>query len=150
MPGARLLRLAVPLVLMVLNGCSPADQDGPKPVDSRPESEPDLSLLSGRIWRVAGAPSTPAPGAIFIFLANGMLLETSCVETYRIATWTIGKETPPALRVMEDGQLAFTAEITELTNSSLRLRQVLVRSHEVRLLTLAAVEGESVCPDLPK
>jgi hypothetical protein len=81
-------------------------------------------------------------------LPNGTLLETSCVETYRIATWTIDKSSPQELRVVEDRQLAFTANITKLTNTTLRLQQHLVRSKETRELTLAAVEGELVCPDL--
>ena len=51
---------------------------------------------------------------------------------------------------MEDKQLAFTALITELTDTTLRLQQTLVRSKETRDLTLEAVEGEFVCPDLPK
>jgi len=51
----------------------------------------DLTQLFSRIWQVTNAPSKPASGSIYIFLANGTLLETSCVETYRIATWTIDK-----------------------------------------------------------
>ena len=96
------------------------------------------------------SPSPPAPGAIYIFLANGILLETSCVETYRIATWTIDKNDAGVLRVSEDGQPAFNATIVELTGTTLRLQQELIRSHEKKDLTLTAVAQESVCPDLPK
>jgi hypothetical protein len=113
-------------------------------------SEESLAPLFQRIWRVDKSPSLPALGTIYIFLPNGTLLETSCVETYRIATWTMDKEMPRLLRVVEDGQPAFTATIADLTDTTLRLQQELVRSHEKKELTLTAVEQESVCPDLPK
>jgi glucose/arabinose dehydrogenase len=113
-------------------------------------ADTDLTQLFSRAWRVTNAPSQPAPGSIYIFLPNGTLLETSCVETYRIATWTIDKAAPRVLRVVEDGRLAFTATIAELTNTTLRLQQNLVPSNEKRDITLTAVEQEFVCPDLPK
>jgi hypothetical protein len=108
----------------------------------------DLSSLFSHIWRVTKVPSQSPPGSIFIFLANGTLLETSCTETYRIATWTIDKALPRELRVVEDKQLAFTANIAELTNSTLILQKRLVQSKEMRDVTFTAVEGEYVCPDL--
>jgi hypothetical protein len=115
-----------------------------------PARSRNLTPLLSKIWRVASAPSQPANGSIYIFLANGTLLQTSCVETYRIGTWTINKAQPDVLRVVEDGQLAYTAKITELTNTTLRLEKTLVRSNERQNLTLTAVEREFVCPDLPK
>ena len=54
------------------------------------------------------------------------------------------------LRVVEDGQLAYTATIGELTNSTLRLQKSLAANNEKQDLTLTAVEQEFVCPDLPK
>jgi hypothetical protein len=110
----------------------------------------DLTTLFSRIWQDTGAASKPAPGSIYIFLPNGTLLQTSCVETYRIATWTIDKKAPSVLRVMEDKQLAFEATITELTDRILRLKQNLVRSKEVRNLVLKPIERELVCPPLRK
>lgn len=110
----------------------------------------DLTPLFSHIWRITNAPSQTPSGSIYIFLPNGTLLQTSCVETYRIATWTIDKKAPRVLRVVADGQLAVTATIAELTNSTLRLQENLVRSNEKRDLTLTAVEQEFVCPDLPK
>ena len=110
----------------------------------------DLTQLFSRIWRVTASPSQPASGSIYVFLPNGTLLETSCTETYRIATWTIDKQAPRVLRVVEDGQLAFTAAINQLSNTTLRLQQTLAHGNEKRSLTLTAVEQEFVCPDLPK
>lgn len=96
------------------------------------------------------APSQPAPGSIYIFLPNGTLLETSCVETYRVATWTVEKKFPRQLKVVEDRQLAFLANIEELTDTTLHLKKELVRSKETQEVTLDAVDGEFVCPDLRK
>ncbi|HEY9641528.1 MAG TPA: hypothetical protein V6C57_13655 [Coleofasciculaceae cyanobacterium] len=113
-------------------------------------SDGDLTQLFSRIWRVTTAPSQPVSGSIYIFLPNGTLLETSCAEPYRIATWTIDKNAPRVLQVVEDGQPAFAATIAELSATTLKLQQTLVRSNEKRDLTLTAVEQEFVCPDLPK
>lgn len=110
----------------------------------------DLTPLFSHIWRITNAPSPAPSGSIYIFLPNGTLLQTSCVETYRIGTWTIDKEAPRVLRVVEDGRLAYTATIDELTNSTLRLQENLVGNNTKRDLTLTAVEQEFVCPDLPK
>jgi hypothetical protein len=71
------------------------------------------------------------------------LLETSCVETYRIATWSVDKTQPDTLRVVEDQQAVFTATLAESTGSTLH-------SGEVQDITLTAVDEEFVCPDLPK
>jgi hypothetical protein len=94
--------------------------------------------------------SAPAAGSIYVFLPNGTLLETSCTETYRIATWTIDKASPRELRVVEDRQMAFTASIVELTDAGLRLEKNLVRSKEKQDVTYSAVGSEYVCPDMPR
>ena len=52
--------------------------------------------------------------------------------------------------MVEDQQLAFTANITELSNSALTMQKQLVRSKETQEVAFNAVEGEYVCPDLPK
>lgn len=96
------------------------------------------------------SPSEPAPGSIYVFLANGTFLQTSCVETYALSGWTIDKDAPNVLRVSENGQVALTAEILELTNTTLRLRQTLVRSGDTQEVTLSALEDEFICPDLPR
>ncbi len=121
--------------------CAGASSDG------QSGSGGDLSRLFSRIWQVTSAPSKPAPGSIYVFLANGTLLETSCGEKYRVATWTIDKAAPSVLRVVEDGQLAFTGAIEELTDTSFRMKQTLVRSKETRRVVMKAVDGEFLCPD---
>jgi hypothetical protein len=114
-------------------------------------ADTDLNRPLGRIWRVSGATAGRASGSIYVFLPNGTLLETSCVETYRIATWTSHKNEPGVLRVVEDGRPAFTAKIGESTGKTLQLQQtLLLGSKERRDLALTSVEGEFVCPDLLK
>ncbi|MER3436118.1 MAG: hypothetical protein C4288_22830 [Leptolyngbya sp. ERB_1_1] len=113
-------------------------------------SSTNLTPLFSRIWRVTKAPSTPASGSIYVFLPNGTLLQTSCTEPYRIAGWTVDKAAPRVLRVTEDGRLAYTATITQLSDTTLQLQRTLVRSNEKQSLTLTAVQQEFVCPDLPR
>jgi hypothetical protein len=113
-------------------------------------AEGNFAPLVGRIWRVSSAPYGPASGSIYIFLPNGTLLETSCVETYRIATWSADPAEPSSLRVIEDQRPAFSATLGEASGNTLHLRQKLLHSSETRDLTLTAVDGEFVCPDLRK
>jgi hypothetical protein len=127
---------------------APAGRASAPPGASEPET--GTTLLTGRIWRITSAPSQSPAGSIYIFLSNGTLLEASCVETYRVATWTGDKKTPHVLHVVEDKRPAFTAVITELTPTTLKLEQNFSRSHERREIALTAVQGEYVCPDMPK
>jgi hypothetical protein len=111
----------------------------------------DLSLLFQKIWRVTDARSEPNLDSVHVFLPNGTVLSTSCGEPYRIATWLIpDRQIPSVLAVTEDGEVAYTAEILELSSTTLRLRQNLVRSGEQQEITLTAIEEEFVCPDLPR
>jgi hypothetical protein len=107
-----------------------------------------LGKLFARMWRVTKAPEKPALGAMWVFLPNGTMLETSCVETYRVATWSVDPKEPRLLRVVEDREPAFTAQIEELTDQTLKVKQKLTRQTEEREITLTGIEGEVVCPDL--
>jgi hypothetical protein len=109
-----------------------------------------LEQLFDKAWKLKGTAGQVPAGSIYVFLRNGTLLETSCVETYRIATWTADRKAARTLQVVEDGQPAFAARIIELTSTTLRMQQNLIRSKEKREMTLTAVEQESVCPDLRK
>jgi hypothetical protein len=143
--------LGIALLLSFI-GCSaqPGGANSSPASIKAPASNDSLAQLFSRIWLVTKSQSPPPPGSIYIFLPNGTLVETSCVETYRIATWTVDQNAPRVLRVVEDGQPVLTATITELSDTTLRLQQELIRSHEKKDLTLIAIEKESVCPDLPK
>ena len=79
------------------------------------------------------------------------MLETSCVETYRVATWKPSPETPGRLIITEDGRPAFNAAVTSATARTLRLHQVLLLGDKAAHdLTLTAIDKEFVCPDMPK
>ncbi|AXC14172.1 hypothetical protein ACPOL_4910 [Acidisarcina polymorpha] len=107
--------------------------------------------LFAHIWRITSAMSNSASASIYIFMPGGTLLETSCVETYRIATWKANPKVPDAIDVTEDGRLAFTAIISAVDDQSLHLRQTLAfGSREVREMTFTAIDKEFVCPDLPR
>lgn len=115
-------------------------------------AQPDsyVSRLTGRIWLAAGTNSPQPKGSLVIFLPNGTLLNTSCVETYRISTWEIDPKQPDVLRVNEDGRPAYTAKITQLSSTTLAMRQTLTRSKEVRNVRFQSARKEFVCPDLPR
>ncbi len=114
-------------------------------------AQPNLDPFFNKIWRIDSPTPYPNSRSIYIFLRNGTLLETSCVETYRIATWKPNPKTPGMLEVTEDGRPAFTATIAAATTQTLRLHQVtLLGDKAVHNLNLTAIEKEFVCPDLPK
>ena len=107
----RVLRLATVAGVLLLVSCSRAaieprkahGAEAPKTAEGSTSVDADLSRLFSHIWKVAKAPSPAPAGSIYIFLPNGPLLETSCVEIYRIATWMVEKDAPRDLRVVEDG-----------------------------------------------
>jgi len=112
--------------------------------------DPKQRLLN-RIWRVSDSSNTPAAGSIYIFLRNGTLLETSCVETYRVALWSVDKDHPNILRITEDQRPAFTVTLGQASGSTLQVHQkLLLGNAEARELTLTAIDNEFVCPDLRK
>jgi hypothetical protein len=145
-------------LLLALTACpSPSNTAQPttkiaQQNSSAPKAEADeLKKLVGRIWRVSNSPGDAAAGAIYIFLPNGTLLETSCVETYRVATWTADQKDSRALRVVEDQRPAFTATVGEMDGNTLHLNQQLLQGKgESRSLTLTPIDQEFVCPDLRK
>lgn len=158
--------IGILLLSVVLGGCThvptaesdathdpkPSGSSAPEKFASENKGEPSAmsDLLVTRVWRVTEAPSQPVFGSVYIFLANGTLMETSCGEPYRIALWKRDSKDVRVVQVTEDKQPAFLGTIRELSESTLRMDQKLTRSDEVRALTLTAVKDEFVCPDLPK
>jgi hypothetical protein len=82
------------------------------------------SRLMNRVWRVV-QPAGRAPGSFYVFLADGTLLMSSCVETYRLATWRTAGE--GRLVVTEDPAVSYGVD-----------------------LELQAATAPFVCPDLPR
>jgi len=151
--------LSYPLLLAatVLAGCSPS---GSPPESVPPPAGPALSqasaqpaqaipdrqaLLLKHIWELTSPEGRP-PRSIYVFLPDGSLLMTSCVETYRIASWTPSEG--GQIEIREDGQTRYLATITELTDSTLRLKLNLI-SEEIEL-GFRKAEPQTVCPDLPR
>ena len=79
-----------------------------------------------------------------MFLSNGTLIMTSCVETYRLAQWTL--EPPASLTITEDPITRYGADIVRIDERSLAL-QLKLRAENVDL-TLDLVDTPYVCPDL--
>jgi hypothetical protein len=149
----RLRHLAAIGMALGLAACAthvPATPETPAKSTDRVAAAPshtDIDFLFHRIWRVTRSPSPPAQGSIYIFLPNGTLLETSCSESYRIATWTRDEKDTRSLHVVEDHRDVFTATMTELNEKTLHLQQKLTRGNQTNDLTLTGVEQEFVCPD---
>jgi hypothetical protein len=140
---------------LCLASCShnPSEK-APAPVSEkvavRSSANAAVAPLLHRIWRRSDASYGPAAGSIYIFLQNGTLLETSCLETYRVALWSVDPAAPDTLRVVEDQRQVFTATLREVSENALHLHQTLLHEKDPRDVTLSAVDGEFVCPDLPK
>ncbi len=114
-------------------------------------TQPGLDPLFDKVWRIDSPTPYPHSSSIYIFLRNGTLLETSCVETYRIAAWKASTKTPRQLIVTEDGRPAFTATVASASANILHLHQVMLLGDKATHdLTLTAVDKEFVCPDMPK
>jgi len=100
--------------------------------------------LVNTVWRVTSG--NRAPGTLFVFLSNGTLMMTSCVEVYRLATWR--SETTDRLTIVEDTTVQYTADILALSQDRLSLRLNL-RSEQVEL-RFEPAQAPFVCPDLPR
>jgi hypothetical protein len=136
-PPARFAAVPVALVVVLvlaLAGCLPA---------WRADDGGMARLLENRVWIDTGADA--APGALLAFLSDGTLLMTSCVETYRLASWRWARG--PVLMWQEDGRTLLAeivlvgpdelALVTEVADGSLSRRY-------------RAAEVPVVCPDLPR
>jgi len=86
----------------------------------------------GRVDRADRGAVRTAPGSLYVFLSDGTLLMTTCVETYRLATWRWSGG--GRLEVTEDPITRYTARVLVIEERDLTLRLELVReSVELRL-----------------
>ena len=101
--------------------------------------------------RVSPSAYGEASGSIYVFLPNGTLLETSCVETYRIATWKSDPVNDGKLVIQEDNRPAFAAAFSVADDNTMHMTQALMLGQrEVKDITLTGIEKEFVCPDMKK
>ena len=140
------LRLSAFALALTLTACSHVPTSNDPPAPARPAADP----LFQHAWQLTQAPTLPARGSLYVFLANGTLLETSCGEPYRIALWTRDPADPHVLHVVEDQLPVFTATIADVNDKTLHLQQKLTRVAVTNDLTFTAIDQEFVCPDLPK
>ena len=135
---------SIALGCLSVAGCSRPVQNPVKTTAAQPAAIP-TSQVVGHIWRVE-QPASGFVGTIYIFVADGTLLETSCKETSRIAKWS-ADSTSAQIQVIEDGQAAFTGTVLEASSSGMRLQRRL-RHGETDELKLTAVDSGFVCPDM--
>jgi hypothetical protein len=132
-------------------GCTPSQDMTQRSTPVTAPAPPVTALdvaggpLVSTVWRITNPASRPL-GSFYIFLPNGTLVMTSCVETYRLATWQA--EMTDRLTIVEDPTVRYTADILMLSQNSLSLRLNL-RSEQVDL-TFEPAQAPFVCPDLPR
>ena len=138
------------VLVALLVGCTPQQNTAPRSDAgnvSAPPPAPGLAAgpLVSTVWRITSPADRPL-GSFYTFLPNGTLVMTSCVETYRLATWQA--ETTDRLAIAEDPTVRYTADILTLSEDNLRLRLNL-RSEQVEM-TFEPAQAPFVCPDLPR
>jgi len=138
------------ILVAFLAGCTPS-QDTTTPTSANTPASPatasglTVGPLMSTVWRITSPAGRPL-GSFYLFLPNGTLVMTSCVETYRLATWRA--EGTDKLAIAEDPTVSYTADILALSEDGLSLRLNL-RSEQVEL-TFEPAQAPFVCPDLPR
>lgn len=141
----------VTLLAAVLAGCTPSqdttDRSSSANTPAPPVTATNLAAGSmvSTVWRTTTPAGRPL-GSFYLFLPNGTLVMTSCVETYRLATWQA--ETAERLTITEDPSVRYTADILAISRDRLSLRLNL-RSEQVELMFEPA-QAPFVCPDFPR
>ena len=98
-------------------------------------------VFVGHVWRDTNP--VAAAGTLRVFLPDGTLVMTSCVETYRLGRWTPVDDR--RIRWQED-TAAIEAEVVRATASELHLRLHL--AGEIKDERYIAATVPFVCPDL--
>lgn len=144
-----ILRSMLILGLVGLAGCQapePAAEEAaavPSPSSNpSPTPEPGASTdaLVNTVWMRAEGEGPPRE--LRIFLTDGTLVQTSCVEVYALRTWRRVSETEIVL--VEDVEIP--ARITALTKDELRLSLSLVGG-ETQEITYHRAQVPFICPD---
>ena len=120
------------LLIPLLFASAPAHQD---------VRSPDPDPLVGSIWTATHGGA--APGSLRIFLADGTLVMTSCVETYRLSRWS--RVSPQRIAWDEDGARV-DAEVATSGPDRLELK-VLLRGG-VRTETYTSARVPFTCPSI--
>ena len=101
----------------------------------------DPDPLVGQIWTATHAGA--APGSLKVFLADGTLVMTSCVETYRLSRWS--RVSPQRIAWEEDGA---KIEAEAATQGPDRLELRLLLRGGVRTETYTSAGVPFTCPPM--
>lgn len=99
--------------------------------------------LMNKVWILAD--DDGRPGVMRVFLSDGVLIQDSCWETYRLSDWRRTGEN--ALAWSEDG-VEIEAKIDTLSANALTLRLRLRSEEKVERYRVAV--SPYVCPDMPR
>ena len=107
------------------------------------EPETAADPLLNKVWVMT--PEDGRPGVMRIFLADGVLIQDSCWETYRLSDWR--READGKIVWNEDG-MDVGAVVDEVSDNALTLRLLLHAEEKVE--TYRAAASPFVCPDMPR
>ncbi|HEX5217548.1 MAG TPA: hypothetical protein VFV98_18940 [Vicinamibacterales bacterium] len=107
-----------------------------------PATPPQQLVLVNKLWRVT-APASKPLGSMYLFLPDGTLLMTSCVETYRLAKWSANAD--GTLTITEDAATTYRATY-QAGDRTAKLTFAL--KSEQMSVDLRVAEAPFVCPDL--
>jgi len=122
-------------------GANPPPSRPVQPAPTSPAPASSAQAFVGTVWRDTNPAA--ASGTLRVFLPDGTLVMTSCVETYRLARWAPAGD--QRIRWQED-TAAIEADVVRATDSELYLRLHLVG--EVKEEHYIAATVPFVCPDL--
>ena len=122
------------LIAAVATSCTP-------PPPPAPLSSQQVVLLN-KVWRVT-APAGKPLGSMYVFLPDGTLLMTSCVETYRLAKWSANAD--GTLTITEDAATTYRATYQAADRTA---KLTFALKNEQMAVDLRVAETPFVCPDL--
>lgn len=131
-------------ILLAATACSkPADGPGAQSAPASSLTAAAADPLTGKVWVLTT--DDGRPGVMRVFLPDGVLIQDSCWETYRLSAWR--RDGPRRIVWNEDGT-EIAAEVDEASATALSLR-LLLRGEE-KSETYRVADAPFVCPDLPR
>lgn len=103
---------------------------------------PQQLVLLNKVWRVTAPPGKPL-GSMYLFLPDGTLLMTSCVETYRLAKWSANAD--GTLTITEDAATTYRATYQAADRTA---KLTFALKNDQMSVDLRVAETPFVCPDL--
>ena len=134
-----MFRMIVFAAAGLVAGCGDGARDAPP----APQAAPGADPIAEKVWMLTD--SDDLPGVMRVFLSDGVMLQNSCWETYRLSSW---RRAPDGRIVWtEDGRdIAATADVD--AGGVLTFRIDL--GGEERVETYRRAEAPFVCPDFPR